>query len=59
MAERKLTGRHVFLGFAAAFAVMGTKCMGTTSVDSQTITHRWPDFVDILTRLCSFNKDKE
>lgn len=39
---------------AAAFAVAGLRCMGTTSIPDEELLQRWPDFQDYLKSICEY-----
>jgi hypothetical protein len=36
---------------AASFAIAGLKCMGTTTIEDETLKMRWPDFESYLSQL--------
>ncbi len=37
---------------AASFAIAGLKCLGTTTIADDALKMRWPDFENILSKLC-------
>jgi hypothetical protein len=41
---------------AAAFAIAGLKCIGTTTINDEDILKRWPDFRSTLISLCEFKE---
>jgi hypothetical protein len=40
---------------AGAFAVAGLHCVGSTTVNDETLLERWPDFADMLGKFCEFS----